>query len=65
LENIDTDVDIKRAWEIIRETIKISAQASYVIMNLRSISHGSMKDAQNYKIIGNNPNCSGYRIQAK
>jgi hypothetical protein len=28
LENLDTKVDINRAWEIIRENIKISAKES-------------------------------------
>jgi hypothetical protein len=28
LENVDTEVDINRAWETIREHIKISAKAS-------------------------------------
>jgi hypothetical protein len=28
LENLDDDVDINRAWETIRENIKISAEAS-------------------------------------
>jgi hypothetical protein len=28
LENLDTEVDINRAWEILRESIKISAKGS-------------------------------------
>jgi hypothetical protein len=43
LENLDAEMDINRAWEIIREHIKILAEK-----NLRSISLGSTKDAQNY-----------------
>jgi hypothetical protein len=33
LENIDTEVDINRASETIRENIKISAEREYVVMN--------------------------------
>jgi hypothetical protein len=31
LENIDTEVDINRAWETVRENIKISAKESSII----------------------------------
>jgi hypothetical protein len=34
-------------------------------MNSRSLSHDSMKDAQNYQMKGNKLNCSDYRIQVK
>jgi hypothetical protein len=33
LENLDAEVDINRAWETIRENIKISAKDSLDIMN--------------------------------
>jgi hypothetical protein len=33
LENLCSEVDINRAWETIRENIKISAKESLVIMN--------------------------------
>jgi hypothetical protein len=33
LEHLDTEVDINKAWETIRENIKISAKESLVIMN--------------------------------
>jgi hypothetical protein len=33
LENLDDDADINRAWETIREKIKISAEASLCFMN--------------------------------
>jgi hypothetical protein len=57
LEDLDTEVDTNSAWETIRENIEI--------LNLRSISHGSTKDAQNYDIKGIKLNCSGCRIQVK
>jgi hypothetical protein len=38
---------LKSAWETIRGNIKISAKESVCCFGL-SISHGSMKDAQNY-----------------
>jgi uncharacterized FlaG/YvyC family protein len=53
LENLDTGEDINRTWEIVRENIEFSLKsASYY--ELKSISHGLRKDAQNYKAKGNN-----------
>jgi hypothetical protein len=51
---LGTDVVINRAWEIIREEIKVSAKESLGYF----ISHVSMKDAQNYYLKGNNPDPS-------
>jgi hypothetical protein len=48
LENLDDDEDINRAWETVRERISISAKASLGYYELRSISHGLKKGAQNY-----------------
>jgi hypothetical protein len=48
LEDLDTEVKINSVWETIIENIKISAKESQVILKLRSISHGSKKDAQYY-----------------
>jgi hypothetical protein len=48
LENLENEVDIKRAWETIREDIKVSAKESLDYLNWRGISHGSKKHAQNY-----------------
>jgi hypothetical protein len=33
LENLDTEVDMNRAWAIIRQNIKISAKEHWVVMN--------------------------------
>jgi hypothetical protein len=33
LENLDAEVDINRAWNIVTEDLKISAKESLVIMN--------------------------------
>jgi hypothetical protein len=41
LENLDTEVDINKAWETIRENIKVSAEKSLGYYQLT-------KDAQNY-----------------
>jgi hypothetical protein len=41
LENLDTEVDVNKAWETIRENIKISAKESLGYYELT-------KDAQNY-----------------
>jgi hypothetical protein len=35
LENLDTEVDINRAWKTIRENIKISAKESLVCYELK------------------------------
>jgi hypothetical protein len=48
LEDLDTEVEINSAWETIRENIKISAKESLDYYELRNISHGLTKDAQNY-----------------
>jgi hypothetical protein len=61
LENID-DADITRAWETVKENIKISPKGFKVIMNR---SHGLTEDVLNFYIKGNKPNYNGYRIQAK
>jgi hypothetical protein len=47
LENLDTEVDINRAWETVRENIKISAKESLRYCELL-MSCGLIKDAQNY-----------------
>jgi hypothetical protein len=48
LEKLDTEVDINSTWETTGENIEISAKESQGYFELRSISHGLMKDAQNY-----------------
>jgi hypothetical protein len=47
-EDLDMEVDINSAWETIRENIKILAKESQGYFELKYISHGLMKDAQNY-----------------
>jgi hypothetical protein len=56
MENLDYDVDINRAWETIRENIKISAKEGLGLSFVR---------CQNYRIKGKKLNCNGYRIQVK
>jgi uncharacterized protein YqjF (DUF2071 family) len=48
LENLDTEVHINRAWETIRENIKVSAKESLGYHELKKHKPWSMKDAQNY-----------------
>jgi hypothetical protein len=48
LENLDTEVDVNRAWELLRENIKISAKENLGYYELKKQRHGLMKDAQNY-----------------
>jgi hypothetical protein len=47
LEDLDAEVEINGAWEMIRDNIKISAKDSQGYCELRSISNGLMKHAQN------------------
>jgi hypothetical protein len=54
LENLDTEVDINRALETVRESIKISAKESLGYHELKK-----------HKTKGNKSNCSGYRIHVK
>jgi hypothetical protein len=48
LKDLVAEVEINSAWETISENTKISAKESLGYFELRSISHGSTKDAQNY-----------------
>jgi hypothetical protein len=48
LENLDTEVDIDRAWETIRENIKISAKESLGYYELKQHKPWFDEDAQNY-----------------
>jgi hypothetical protein len=51
--------------KLVERISKFQAKRVYIIMNSRSISHGSTKDVRNYQIEGNQPNCNSYRISAK
>jgi hypothetical protein len=64
-ENLDTEVDINRALETIRENIKISAKESPGYYELRKHKPWFNERWHNYYIKGNKSNCSGYRIQVK
>jgi hypothetical protein len=48
LENLDTEVANYTLWDTIRENINISAKESLGYYERRSLSHGLMKDAENY-----------------
>jgi hypothetical protein len=47
LEDLDAEMDINSAWEIIAENIKISSKETLGYYELKKRNHGSMKDAQN------------------
>jgi hypothetical protein len=64
LENLDTVVDINRAWETIRENIKILAKEGLGYYEVKKHKPWFDEGCSNL-IKGNKPNCSGYRIQAK
>jgi hypothetical protein len=48
LKDLDTEVEINSAWEMIRENTKFQPKRLWVTLNLRSIRHGSTKNDQNY-----------------
>jgi hypothetical protein len=48
LENLKVSEDINRAWENIKESIKISAKESLVLYERSSINHGLTKNVQNF-----------------
>jgi hypothetical protein len=47
LENLNVSEDINRAWENIKESIKISAKESLGLYEKSSINHGLTKNVQN------------------
>jgi hypothetical protein len=46
LGNDEDDVDINRVWKSITESIKFHPQNIYVIIGLKSIKHGWMKNVK-------------------
>jgi hypothetical protein len=48
LENLDTEGDVNKAWETIRENINISAKESLGYYEPKKNKSCSMKDDQNY-----------------
>jgi hypothetical protein len=48
LHNLNEEVEINSAWEMIRKNIKMSAKESLGYFKLKKQSCGSTKDAQNY-----------------
>jgi hypothetical protein len=65
LENLEDNVDITRACNIIRQHIKISARRVSIIVNQSITNHGSMMNDQNWLIKGSRLNYSGCRAQVK
>jgi hypothetical protein len=54
LENLDNDVNIKRAWETIGQNIKTSARQSLGYYELKKDNPWFDKGCSNYQIKGNN-----------
>jgi hypothetical protein len=65
LENIDTEVDVNKAWETIRENIKISAKESLGYYEWKKNKPWFNESCSKLLDQRNKPNCSGYRIQAE
>jgi hypothetical protein len=65
LEELDTEVEINSAWEMIRENINISAKQSRGYFEFKK--HKPWFDKGCSKLLDQRKqlNCSGYRIQVK
>jgi hypothetical protein len=63
LENLKDSGDISRAWDAIRENIKISAKECIGHCEGSVINHGLMRNVQNWLIKGSRLNYSGCRIK--
>jgi hypothetical protein len=65
LEDLDAEVEINSAWEMIRENINISAKERVDYFELKK--HKSWFGEGCSKLLkeGNKLNCSGYKIQVK
>jgi hypothetical protein len=65
LEDLDAEVEINSAWDMIRENIKITAKESLGYCELKK--HKPWFDEACSKLADqwNKINCSGYRIQVK
>jgi hypothetical protein len=50
LENLDTEVDINRTWQTIRESTKTFDKEGHDYYEPKKHYHGSTKDAQNYSV---------------
>jgi hypothetical protein len=48
VEILDTEVDINRVWETIRENINISVKESLGYYKLKKTSQGPTKEVQKY-----------------
>jgi hypothetical protein len=64
LENLWENGDINRARDTVR-TLKFWPKRISVIVNQNVISHGLMRNAQNWLIEESKPNYSGCRTQVK
>jgi hypothetical protein len=62
LENLYDNGGINRAWETIRENIRISARVSDFV-NQSLVNHGLMRNVKNWLIEGSRLNYSGCRTQ--
>jgi hypothetical protein len=65
LVNLDDDVDINKAWETVRENIKISVSESLGYYELKKHKPQFNEGCSKLLDQGSKPNCIGYRIQAK
>jgi ABC-type cobalamin transport system ATPase subunit len=63
LENLEDNGDINRAWDAIRENIKLLPKSVSVIVKQRVINHGLIRNVQNWLIEGGRLNYSGCRTQ--
>jgi hypothetical protein len=63
LENLKDNGDINRAWNAIRQNIKMLPKSVSVTVMQSAINHGLMRNVQNWLIKGSRLNYSGCRTQ--
>jgi hypothetical protein len=65
LENFEDSGDINKAWNNMKENIRILAQESVVVVNQSIVNCGLMRSVQNWLIEGSRLNYRGYRPKVK
>jgi hypothetical protein len=65
LENLEDRGDVNRAWDNIRENVKILAWESLGYCESKHVNHGFMRNVQNWLFDGSRLNHSGCRTQVK
>jgi len=65
LENFNDDEDVNRTWENIKENMRVSAEESLGLHELKQNKPWFDEEYLGFWIKGNGLKCSGFKIQAK